>query len=163
MKSFLICSGLLATATSVLGHATFQELWVNGVDQVGTCVRTPPSNNPVSSVTSTDIRCNVGGTTGVAGLCTVPAGSTVTVEMHQQPGDRSCANEAIGGAHYGPVIVYMSKVADAKTDAGAGSWFKVSQEGYDTTKKYWGSVRLVLQLKLPTIIIQPPLTCSLSL
>lgn len=33
------------------------------------------------------------------------AGDTVTVEMHQQPNDRSCANEAIGGNHYGPVIV----------------------------------------------------------
>ena len=33
------------------------------------------------------------------------AGDSVTVEMHQQPGDRTCANEAIGGAHYGPVIV----------------------------------------------------------
>ena len=43
------------------------------------------------------------------------AGDQVTVEMHQQPGDRTCANEAIGGAHYGPVIIYMAKVADAAT------------------------------------------------
>lgn len=33
------------------------------------------------------------------------AGDAVTVEMHQQPGDRSCANEAIGGDHWGPVLV----------------------------------------------------------
>ena len=33
------------------------------------------------------------------------AGDSVTVEMHQQPNDRSCANEAIGGDHFGPVIV----------------------------------------------------------
>lgn len=33
------------------------------------------------------------------------AGDTVTVEMHQQPGDRSCSNEAIGGDHYGPINV----------------------------------------------------------
>lgn len=25
--------------------------------------------------------------------------------MHQQPADRSCANEAIGGDHYGPINV----------------------------------------------------------
>ena len=31
----------------------------------------------------------------------------MTVEMHQQPGDRSCANEAIGGAHYGPINVRL--------------------------------------------------------
>lgn len=59
--------------------------------------------------------------------------------MHQQPGDRSCANEAIGGAHYGPVILYMSKVSNAANDTGAGSWFKVDQEGYDVSRQWWGS------------------------
>jgi hypothetical protein len=68
------------------------------------------------------------------------AGSNVTVEMHQQPGDRSCTNEAIGGNHYGPVIIYMSKVSNAATDAGAGPWFKVSQEGYNVPNKWWGTV-----------------------
>ncbi|KAM3081602.1 hypothetical protein ACMFMG_005054 [Clarireedia jacksonii] len=61
--------------------------------------------------------------------------------MHQQPGDRSCANEAIGGNHYGPVIIYMSKVSNAATDTGAGPWFKVSEEGYDVSKKWWGTQR----------------------
>lgn len=60
--------------------------------------------------------------------------------MHAQPGDRSCKNEAIGGNHFGPVIIYMSKVANAQTDTGAGSWFKVDEEGYDTTTKKWGTV-----------------------
>ncbi|KAL9090653.1 MAG: hypothetical protein Q9165_005141 [Trypethelium subeluteriae] len=93
-----------------------------------TCVRLPPSNNPVTDVTSTDIRCNVGGTTGVAGKCAVTAGQTVTVEMHQQPGDRSCADEAIGGDHYGPVQVYMSKVSNAATADGSSGWFKVFED-----------------------------------
>ena len=44
---------------------------------------------------------------------TKTAGSSITVEMHQQPGDRSCSNEGIGGNHFGPVLVYMSKVDDA--------------------------------------------------
>jgi cellulase len=141
MRNSVLCSALVFAAKA-LSHATFQELWVNNVDQAGTCVRLPPSNNPVTSVTSTDIRCNVGGTTGVKGICNVPAGSNVTVEMHQQPGDRSCANEAIGGNHYGPVIIYMSKVSNAATDAGAGPWFKVSQEGYNVPNKWWGTQTL---------------------
>lgn len=29
----------------------------------------------------------------------------MTVEMHQQPGDRSCTDEAIGGDHWGPINV----------------------------------------------------------
>lgn len=52
----------------------------------------------------------------------------MTVEMHQQPGDRSCANEAIGGAHYGPVMVYLSKVADASKADGSAGWFKIFQD-----------------------------------
>jgi hypothetical protein len=50
--------------------------------------------------------------------------------MHQQPGDRSCKNEAIGGAHYGPVTVYLSKVADASTADGSAGWFKIFQDGW---------------------------------
>lgn len=72
----------------------------------------------------------------------------MTVEMHAQIGDRSCANQAIGGNHYGPVLVYMSKVNDATTDPGSGSWFKVDEEGYNPTTKKWGtvSIRMILIL-----------------
>lgn len=78
-------------------------------------------------------------------------GDTISVEMHQQPGDRSCANEAIGGAHYGPTLIYMSvrpsslscparltthrsvraKVADSSTAVGSSAgWFKIAATGY---------------------------------
>jgi cellulase len=108
----------------VSSHAIFQNLWVNGVDKGSTCVRMPGSNSPVTSATSNDIRCNAGGSKGVSGKCPVAAGGTVTVEMHQQKGDRSCGSEAIGGNHYGPVVVYMSKVADSSTADGSSGWFK---------------------------------------
>jgi lytic cellulose monooxygenase (C1-hydroxylating) len=68
MHSVLVLAALAATVSA---HATFQDLWVDGVDKVSTCVRLPPNNNPVTDVSSTDIRCNVGGTTGVSGVCTV--------------------------------------------------------------------------------------------
>lgn len=64
----------------------------------------------------------------------------MTVEMHAQIGDRSCANQAIGGNHFGPVLVYMSKVSDSTTDVGSGEWFKVGEEGYNPTAKKWGTV-----------------------
>jgi len=95
-----------------------------------TCARVPMSNTPVTDVGSTAFRCN--GRPGISGKCSVAAGKTVTVEMHQQPGDRSCKNEAIGGAHYGPVTVYMSKVADASTADGSAGWFKVFQDGWSS-------------------------------
>lgn len=81
-----LLASYLATAfaiTSVAAHATFQELWVGSEDKVGTCVRLPASNSPVTSVTSNDIACNAGAAAS-PGYCSVAAGSQVSVEMHQQ-------------------------------------------------------------------------------
>jgi hypothetical protein len=48
MKSLI----LSAFATQVVGHAIWQDLWVNGVDKGSTCVRLPGtsyvSNSPVT-------------------------------------------------------------------------------------------------------------------
>lgn len=73
--------------------------------------------------------------------------------MHAQPGDRKCSNPAIGGNHYGPVMVYLSKVSDAKTNVGDGSWFKVAEDGYNTATKKWGTVCLPPPLSLPNLHI----------
>ena len=72
-------------------------------------------------------------------LCS--AGDEVVVEMHQQPADRSCANEAIGGAHYGPIMIYMAKVDDAASAVGSSAnWFKISEMGLPSNNPdYWGT------------------------
>ncbi|KAF4624649.1 hypothetical protein G7Y89_g13521 [Cudoniella acicularis] len=127
MRSSLLSAVAVLFAQQAAGHAIFQQLWVNG----SSCARVPTSNSPVTDVGSSAFRCN--GRPGVPGKCAVAAGQTVTVEMHQQPGDRSCANEAIGGAHYGPVIVYLSKVTDATTADGSTGWFKIFQDGWAPT------------------------------
>ncbi|KFZ15280.1 hypothetical protein V501_02794 [Pseudogymnoascus sp. VKM F-4519 (FW-2642)] len=65
--------------------------------------------------------------------------------MHQQPGDRSCANEAIGGDHFGPVLGYLSKVEDAATADGSAGWFKIYEDswapgtGSNGAADYWGT------------------------
>ncbi|KAI1812778.1 carbohydrate-binding module family 1 protein [Poronia punctata] len=130
----------LGATTNVAAHATFQDLWVDGVDFI------IPSNSPVTDVTSSDFVCNAG-TSPASGKCAVQAGSTVTVEMHQQPGDRSCSSEAIGGDHHGPVQVYMAAVSDAASaDPTSASWFKVfadtwapSGSGGAGDDDYWGT------------------------
>jgi len=48
----------------------------------------------------------------------------------KQPGDRSCTNEAIGGAHYGPVQVYLTKVSNAATADGSTGWFKIFEDSW---------------------------------
>ncbi|KAH8668759.1 glycosyl hydrolase family 61-domain-containing protein [Xylariales sp. PMI_506] len=129
MQQSIINAALVALAArGVAAHATFQDMWIGGVDYGSSCARLPLSNSPVTDVTSDDLACNAG-TSPVSGKCSITAGSTITVEMHQQPGDRSCSEEAIGGAHYGPVLVYMSSVSDASTAVGAdGAWFKIFQD-----------------------------------
>ncbi|KAI1506219.1 lytic polysaccharide monooxygenase [Biscogniauxia marginata] len=127
MKSIFYSVFSAALASRVAGHALFQALWVDGYGSQ--CVRMPSSNSPVTNVNSNDIRCNAG-TRGVSGKCAVKAGSTVTVEMHQQPGDRSCGSEAIGGAHYGPVNVYLSQVPDASMADGSTSWYKIFADSW---------------------------------
>ncbi|KAH7375326.1 glycosyl hydrolase family 61-domain-containing protein [Plectosphaerella cucumerina] len=129
MKSIVFTFLATLAIKSVEAHATFQQLWVDG--HGAQCVRLPPSNSPVVNVASNDIACNVGGTRGQGGKCPVRAGGIVTVEMHQQNGDRNCANEAIGGAHYGPVMIYISKVTDASTaDGTSGTWHKIHEIGW---------------------------------
>lgn len=145
MKSLFIATLAAVVAQQAAAHATFQQLWVDGTDYGGQCARLPGSNSPVTNVASNDMRCNAGARAASA-KCPVKAGSTVTVEMHQQPGDRSCNSEAIGGAHYGPVMVYMSKVADAATADGSAGWFKIFQDswakkagGGSSDDDYWGT------------------------
>ncbi|KIK68801.1 carbohydrate-binding module family 1 protein [Collybiopsis luxurians FD-317 M1] len=125
---------------SASAHATFQELWINGVDQGSSCVRLPLSNSPVTDVTSDDLTCNVTPTPS-NGICSVMPGDSVTVEMHQQPNDRSCATQAIGGDHYGPINIYLAPVANAITaDGPSASWFKISEIGLPSDNPdYWGT------------------------
>ncbi|KAL2171214.1 hypothetical protein VTG60DRAFT_3525 [Thermothelomyces hinnuleus] len=124
MRSTFAAALAAIAAQKVAGHATFQQLWHGS-----SCVRLPSSNSPVTNVGSRDFVCNAG-TRPVGGKCPVKAGGTVTIEMHQQPGDRSCNNEAIGGAHWGPVQVYLTKVQDAATADGSTGWFKIFSDSW---------------------------------
>lgn len=87
MRTAFAISTLAAT---VAAHATFQELWVAGSDEESTCARLPVceilrtlrlgsdqgltfgkgNNNPVTSVSTNDIRCNAG-SKAAASKCSV--------------------------------------------------------------------------------------------
>ncbi|KAG8933850.1 hypothetical protein FRC03_010974 [Tulasnella sp. 419] len=131
-------------AVSANAHATFQYFWPDSSTSTNTCVRIPLNNSPVGTVDA-EMGCNRNGDIAAAATCTVAAGSTVSVEMHQQPGDRTCTTEAIGGNHDGPVLVYMAKVTNAATATGSSAnWFKVAHTGLvsavPTTQTYtWGT------------------------
>ncbi|KAF9266145.1 hypothetical protein L218DRAFT_996915 [Marasmius fiardii PR-910] len=122
---------LLATAALANAHFTMQYVWVNGVDQgknVG--IRVPPSNNPITDVTSQDITCNVNGLIG-SGVKTieVPSGANITLEWHQH--DQRTGEDPISGGHRGPVQVYIAKApSTAATFDGQGTvWTKIYSSG----------------------------------
>jgi cellulase len=99
----------------------------------------------VTDVTSNDIRCNAG-TSPVSYKCAVKGGDTVSIEIHQQPGDRTCTTEAIGGAHYGPVQAYLSAVSDSAAADGSSGWFKIyadtwakNPSGASGDDDFWGT------------------------
>jgi len=117
-----------ALASTVAAHATFQQLWINGKDYGGACVRKPNSNSPIS-VSSSDMNCNAAASSA-PNTCPVKAGDTLQVEMHQQAGDRNCANEGIGGQHYGPIMIYLGKVSNAASASPSSvGWFKIAEAG----------------------------------
>ncbi|EMD59230.1 hypothetical protein GGP41_009111 [Bipolaris sorokiniana] len=127
----------LAAATTASAHSTWQQLWVGSTDKATSCTRTVKDNSPINSLSSSDMFCGRGPAAS-SGVCEVAAGTSLTVEMHAQPGARSCSQPAIGGNHYGPVLIYMAKVSDAKT-ASSGSFFKVAEDGYTGTTASWGT------------------------
>ncbi|KAF8467397.1 hypothetical protein BDZ91DRAFT_145680 [Kalaharituber pfeilii] len=114
VKSVLASALLAAGPVMVAAHQNLHEFLVNGVS-VGydNCMRRPPSNDPVTDVMSTDIRCNVNGittarTNPTPGVCAANAGDEITVIW-----DTSSHPGPIHHLLYGPV-------SDALTADGCG-------------------------------------------
>ncbi|KIH89807.1 hypothetical protein SPBR_00951 [Sporothrix brasiliensis 5110] len=76
-------------------------------------------NSPVTSLTSNDLRCNVGGETGT---------NTTTVDI--QAGAPFTFTYDTAVYHQGPISVYMSKAPTTAHDYdGSGAWFKTQDWG----------------------------------
>jgi cellulase len=119
MHALAITIALLVGVTSA--HQNFHQFWINGVTpgyQVG--IRMPPSNNPVTDVTSNDITCNVNGNNVPSGVATVAvnAGDTIKVQWDSS-------------SHPGPIThMLYGPVSDASTATGVGSWTKIDEQDY---------------------------------
>jgi cellulase len=69
---------LVALATAVSGHAIFQRVSVNGVDQGQLKgVRAPSSNYPIENVNHPDFACNTNIQHRDGTVIKIPAGATV--------------------------------------------------------------------------------------
>ncbi|KAK6498298.1 hypothetical protein TWF481_010889 [Arthrobotrys musiformis] len=134
----LLAAGLAATAQA---HSIFQKLSINGVEQ-GQLVgfRAPKSNDPIMDVSSSDIICQVPGSTS-SSVVDVPAGAKVGTYWGHVIGGEQYAGDVdhpIAASHKGPIAIYLAKVDNAATTSSAGlKWFKVAHEGLDTSTKKW--------------------------
>ncbi|KAF2844978.1 lytic polysaccharide monooxygenase [Plenodomus tracheiphilus IPT5] len=149
---------LVAAGSAVSAHTIFVS--VNG-GKVGDGVRVPsydgvcPPNRsllPITNVASNDIVCNGGPnpTAATSTIITLQAGSQATLTWRHTL--TSGSGDVIDASHKGPVMAYLKKVSDAKTDSGiGGGWFKIAEDAFDGAK--WGVDRLIANGGVQTITI----------
>ncbi|KAJ7031719.1 glycosyl hydrolase family 61-domain-containing protein [Mycena alexandri] len=126
MKSLSVLVAVAALAAKVSAHYTWPQLIVGGVN-TSTWEFVRQTNNwqdlnPVTDVTSTDIRCFTSGESGTSSTATVAAGTTVGFTVVGNPSSLY---------HPGSVNVYMAKAPTgtdvASWDGSGNVWFKVFQ------------------------------------
>lgn len=138
MHSFVLF--VLASFQLALAHTGITNLYVNGVNQGDSvCLRINPNSrtwsDPISSLSSDDMACGAGAT-GVNRVCEVEDGSSLTFEWREQPDQPGSG--VIDASHKGPCAVYLKKVDSAIRDPAAGDgWFKIWEDGYDSTSRTW--------------------------
>jgi cellulase len=140
----MFSKALLATTllSAVSAHQNWHQFWVNGKTpgyEVG--LRMPPSNSPVTDVTSPNIACNVPSTNGkTVATVDAAAGDTIKVQWDQS-------------SHPGPITHSLLPVKDAATATGAGAgWFKIDELDYVNGKwanEIMGANSMTHEFKLP--------------
>ncbi|KAI9504835.1 glycoside hydrolase, partial [Coemansia spiralis] len=108
---------------------------------------------PVTDVTSTDLTCRTSNMNQSATkMCPIAAGSAITLQWHHN--NNSTSDDIISRSHTGPVMVYM---APLESNGSGNVWFKIYENGWDTTNKEWATDKLidnkgVLQVTIPNDI-----------
>jgi len=119
MKSFTTLA-IASLASSASAHYIFQQLTAAGTQYaVFDYIRKNSNyNSPVTDLTSTDLRCNVGATGAGTSTLAVKAGDSFTFTLDTPV------------YHQGPISIYMSKAPAAAADYdGSGDWFKIKDFG----------------------------------
>ncbi|KAJ4342359.1 hypothetical protein N0V95_006954 [Ascochyta clinopodiicola] len=143
----MFSKAFIATAliSAVAAHQNLHQFWINDETpgyQVG--IRMPPSNSPVTDLTSDDLACNVGGSKVPSGVETVAAaeGDSIKVQWDQS-------------GHPGPITHFLyGPVDDASQATGIGAgWFKIDEQ--DQVDGKWaneimGAANMTHEFKLPT-------------
>jgi len=118
---FTLAALVLAAVPDVSAHYIFQQLAVGGTkNPVFKYIRQNTNyNSPVTDLSSNDLRCNVGGSSGAA-----------TETLAIKAGDSFTFHTDTPVYHQGPVSLYMSKAPGAVSQYdGSGGWFKIHEWG----------------------------------
>ncbi|KAH8684335.1 glycosyl hydrolase family 61-domain-containing protein [Tricladium varicosporioides] len=122
---------LLSTVTA---HQNFHQFWVNDISPgYQVAIRMPPSNSPVTDVTSDDISCNVNGNVvpTTVGTATANEGDTIKVQWDSS-------------SHPGPIThMLFGPVGNASTATGIGSWVKIDE--FDSENGTWANAIMEAQ------------------
>lgn len=143
----MFAKALLTTAfvSAVSAHQNLHQLWINDVTPgYQTGIRMPPSNSPVTDVTSNDIVCNVDGSTVPSGVETVSANEGDAIKVQWD-----------SSTHPGPITHFLyGPVDDASQATGIGAgWFKIDE--LDAVDGKWANEIMMAnnmthEFKLPT-------------
>jgi len=122
MKYSFVAAALAAITQTASAHYIWET--INGGPAYQYYRQNSNYNSPVTDVTSTDMRCNVGASSGnetFIDTLTVPAGSVLTLGLD------------IAVYHDGPVLFYLGQVPAGLTaddwDGSGTQWFKFYEEG----------------------------------
>jgi cellulase len=138
-----LCAILLLFTSLCFGHTYFSSITVDGVvNKEGDCIRPHPSSKydyPISALdrpnglSSDDMTCGwlPSASKPANKKCPVNPGSKIVIQWHYEMGLGASDDFIIDPSHKGPCLVYM-----AKSETGTGPvWFKIFEDGYDTTTK----------------------------
>ncbi|MCJ1313281.1 hypothetical protein MMC25_006958 [Agyrium rufum] len=120
MKTATFAAATAALLSQANAHYIFETLTAGGTKYPAyTYIRQNSNyNSPVTDLTSTDIRCNVGTSGATTSTVSIAAGSKITFSLDTPV------------YHQGPISVYMSKApSTAAAYDGSGGWFKILDEG----------------------------------
>ncbi|KAK6523908.1 hypothetical protein TWF281_001873 [Arthrobotrys megalospora] len=161
MKGIARVAAAAALTSMVAGHAIFAEFEVNGVSAgKENGLRLPTYDGPIEDVTSQYVACNGGPNPLVKfspNVINVPAGAEITARYIHTLDTDWRTGLIIDASHKGPIMVYLSKVSNAATAAiPSGGWFKIHEEGYDSSTGKWAVDRLIAdrgyKFKIPTCV-----------
>ena len=132
---FTAALAIAAASQLAAAHTTVWSISVNGKDagvgnKAGGYIDSPPSNSPVTDVSSSDVTCNVAGVKASKSV-TVKGGDKIAFQWwHNGPDD-----DVIDLSHKGPIMVYASKAGSSY------SWTKLWEDGLSGGK--WAVEKLV--------------------